>query len=290
MPETTASATNHAGAGSEVRAAEKDPAGVLPKNMKPWLYVSAAGLVIAAAFFSGTGRKAPSQQGGASHQVPQPSLQDNTESNQQELKSATAAAEQKMPQNGPGAADPSLQNATPAQQAAAAGYGPNGQPIPCAAGQPCPQQGAYAQQQISPAQQEEQQIAAKDRELTYASRFASNLVYTRAPDQPSQKVSSPALADSAGATGPKQSSTASESTPDHAARSLITARMAGDPPAAAPSAQAQTERKPEVNIDSATGQPYVVYEGTTLDTVLMNRLDGTRPPARAHPGRHYRPG
>lgn len=29
-----------------------------------------------------------------------------------------------------------------------------------------------------------------------------------------------------------------------------------------------------MNIDSATGQPYVVYEGTVLDTVLINRLDG----------------
>ena len=27
-------------------------------------------------------------------------------------------------------------------------------------------------------------------------------------------------------------------------------------------------------MDSAVGQPYVLYEGTTLDTVLMNRLDG----------------
>ncbi|HTF67051.1 MAG TPA: TrbI/VirB10 family protein [Edaphobacter sp.] len=29
-----------------------------------------------------------------------------------------------------------------------------------------------------------------------------------------------------------------------------------------------------MNIDSATGQPYVIYEGVTIDTVLMNRLDG----------------
>ena len=35
-----------------------------------------------------------------------------------------------------------------------------------------------------------------------------------------------------------------------------------------------SKRAPEVNIDSASGQPYVIYEGTTLDTVLMNRLDG----------------
>ena len=30
----------------------------------------------------------------------------------------------------------------------------------------------------------------------------------------------------------------------------------------------------EVTIDSAVGQAYVIYEGLTMDTVLMNRLDG----------------
>jgi hypothetical protein len=41
------------------------------------------------------------------------------------------------------------------------------------------------------------------------------------------------------------------------------------------SAQTTAERRPEVNIDAALGQPYVIYEGTTLDTVLMNRLTET---------------
>jgi type IV secretion system protein VirB10 len=53
---------------------------------------------------------------------------------------------------------------------------------------------------------------------------------------------------------------------------MIAPRAPGEQP------QAQTahapKRAPEVNIDSASGQPYVIYEGTTLDTVLMNRLDG----------------
>jgi hypothetical protein len=31
-----------------------------------------------------------------------------------------------------------------------------------------------------------------------------------------------------------------------------------------------------VNVDNAVGQPYVIYEGLTLDTVLMNRLTVTR--------------
>jgi len=38
---------------------------------------------------------------------------------------------------------------------------------------------------------------------------------------------------------------------------------------------ARSYKRPlEANIDSAVGQPYLVYEGSILDTVLMNRLDG----------------
>lgn len=249
----------------------KEPDGVLPKHMKLWVYLGASALVIVAAIFSATGLKTGSRQGAASHQASQPALQDNTQSNQQELKSDAAAAEQTMDQPGANATNSAPLNGTPAQQAAAAGYGPNGQPVPCAPGQPCAQQ-----QQLSPAAQEEQQLAAKDRELAYEARFASNLVYTRAPDPPPQKASSPALADSGGVTGPGLSISGLQPGSSQAASSLIAPRTAGDPPAGSPTAaeQTQTQRKPEVNVDAATGQPYVLYEGTTLDTVLMNRLDG----------------
>lgn len=53
--------------------------------------------------------------------------------------------------------------------------------------------------------------------------------------------------------------------------SLLAPRQAGEP---ANDVTAAQKRNPEINVDSAVGQPYVVYEGTTLDTVLMNRLDG----------------
>ncbi|MGB6870441.1 MAG: hypothetical protein WBD93_12580, partial [Acidobacteriaceae bacterium] len=279
MPEPTTSTQNASPAESELRQAQPDPRGVLPKNLKPWLYVCAALLVIVAAVFSGTGRKLGTQKGTASHEVPPPTLQDNTASNQQELRSDAAAAEQRMPNQGANPADPSPQGITPAQQAAAASYGPNGEPNPCIPGQVCPQApNGYAQQQLSPAQQEAQQLAARDRELSYDSRFASNVIYTRIPEQPAQKPSSAALADSAGLTGPQQSAPLPT---DHnqAASSVIEPQASADPPAvsSAPAVQGADQHKPEVNIDSATGKPYVVYEGTTVDTVLMNRLDGDAP-------------
>jgi type IV secretion system protein VirB10 len=44
--------------------------------------------------------------------------------------------------------------------------------------------------------------------------------------------------------------------------------------ATATPAAAGNKRAPEVSVNSAHGQPYVVFEGTTVDTVLVNRLDG----------------
>lgn len=277
MPEPMTNTQNTFPAEAELRQGQPAPKGVLPKNLKPWLYLSAALLVIVAAVLSDTGKKSATQHGAASRQTGTPQLEDNTETNQQELRSDAAAAEQTMPGQGADAANPPTQTMTPAQQATAGAYGPNGEPNPCVPGEPCTQSPTgYAQQQLSPAQQEAQQLAARDRELTYDSRFASNLVYTRAPEKPSKKSTSPALANNAGATAPQQNPDSSLPAQNQAPSSLIAPQAAGDPPAisSAPAPQTQDQRRPEVNIDSATGKPFVIYEGTTLDAVLMNRLDG----------------
>jgi len=263
-----------------LRRLVKEPMGVIQKNLKLILYLFAAALVLAAAFFSKTAPKAPAQQAASEHRPPQPVLQDTTDNNVRDLHDMTAAKEQKMAQPGQ---DPAFQNMTAAQQAAAAAYGPNGQASPCIPGQPCRQTaGGYAQQQqLSPAAQEEQQLAARDRELAYDSRFASNLAYTRSTDQASPKSSSAALANSTGVTDPQRPSTLIQPGQVESASSLVSAPPGADPQKAVaptgPGAQAPAQHNAEVNIDSATGQPYVIYEGTTLDTVLMNRLDGDAP-------------
>ncbi len=279
MPESISGSPEIIAEEPKLRRLWRDPKGVIQKNLKALMYLLAAALVIAAAIFSGKESKTAAKKTTNGHQPPQPVVQDNTDNNVQSLKEQLAAAKQQIQQAQEAAQqNPSNQvggGMTPAQQAAAASYGPNGQAAPCVPGQPCVQQSSSAQSQISPAQQEEQQLAAKDRELTYNSRFASNLVYTRAPDQPSSKASSGALGNSSGATGPRQDS-ALQAGRDQSATNLVSARPASDPPVPA-GTQAQAEHKPEVNIDSATGRPYVIYEGTTLDTVLMNRLDGDAP-------------
>jgi type IV secretion system protein VirB10 len=275
MPGTVANPLSQATPDPELRRIESEPKGVFQKNLKPILYLCAAAVVITAALFSKTTPKPAGQQAVTRQQPPQPTLQDATDNNIQDLKNQVAAAQQRAAQQAANAADPALQGMTAAQQAAAAAYAPGGQSAPCMPGQPCTQQpGYYAQQQLSPAAQAEEQLAAKDRELAYNARFASNLVYAQTADQTTlrQRSSTPSEANAVMAGGgqelqiPPTAETSAES-------SLIRPRSTGEP-ATTSAAQAVSQRKPEVNIDAATGQPYVIYEGTTLEAILMNRLDG----------------
>jgi type IV secretion system protein VirB10 len=238
------------------------PKGVLQKNLKTLVYLGAALLVIVAALFSSSGKKTPAQQASVKGQPPQPALQDNTDSNVQELKNQLQAERQKEQQATMAAAatgDSALASATPQQQAAAAAYGPTGVAAPCIPGQPCPQaQQGNMQMQLTPVQQQAQLIAAKERERADDSRFASNLVYSRSADPPQQQQQ--------GQMMPAQYGPAER----QANSNLV--------PAPAEVKQEDTpggyKRPLEANIDSAIGQPYLVYEGSVLDTVLMNRLDG----------------
>jgi len=239
------------------------PKGVLQKNLKTFVYLGAALLVIVAALFSSSGKKTPGQQASVKGQPPQPALQDNTDSNVQELKNQLQAERQKEQQATMAAApmgDSALASATPQQRAAAAAYGPTGVAVPCIPGQPCPQaQQSNMQMQLTPVQQQAQMIAAKERERADDSRFASNLVYSRSADPPQQQQQQVQIM-------PAQYGAAERQTNS----SLV--------PSPAEGKQEDTpggyKRALEANVDSAIGQPYLVYEGSVLDTVLMNRLDG----------------
>jgi type IV secretory pathway VirB10-like protein len=248
-------------AGPDLRHSPYLPKGVLQKHIKIFVYLGAALLVIVAAIFSSSGKKTPAQQAAAKGQPPQPSLQDNTDNNVQDLKNQLQAEQKKEQQQATLAAGgPALASAMPAPQAAAAAYGPTGVVVPCVPGQPCAQfQQNGLHQQLTPEQQLAQQIAAKERERADDSRFASNLVYTSPAVQPQQQEPGQATSAPYGSPALRQADS-----------SLVAPRQAGEEP----EASGGYKRPLEANIDSATGQPYLVYEGSVLDTVLMNRLDG----------------
>jgi type IV secretion system protein TrbI len=245
----------------ELHRSQHQPKGVLQKNVKTFVYLGAALLVIVAAIFSSSGKKTLQPTTGAKGQPPQPTLQDNTDNNVQDLKNQVQAERQKeLQQAALTAADPALASATPAQQAAAAAYGPTGVAVPCVPGQPCSQaQSGYAQPagqpQLTPEQQQTQQIAARERARSDESRFASNLAYSRPPEQPSQLGP------------PGQILPVTQGQPESR---IVNSRAAGEQP----ETPGSYKRPLEANVDSAIGQPYLIYEGSVLDTVLMNRLDG----------------
>ena len=106
-------------------------------------------------------------------------------------------------------------------------------------------------------------IADAEKALAFKARFASNLVSpVDSAAHPPETVSASSAASAPPATS--NVSSASHSTP---LPQQPTAAQAG-------SSASKSKRAAEVNIDSAHGQPYAVFEGTTIDTVLLNRLDG----------------
>src|ERR1700688_3006644 len=106
------------------------PNGVLQKNLKTLVYLGAVSLVTVAALFSSSGKKTPAQLAAAKGHPPQPTLQDNTDNNVQDLKNQVQAERQKeqlAASIAAAAQDRALTSVTPAQQAAAAAFGPSGE-------------------------------------------------------------------------------------------------------------------------------------------------------------------
>ena len=242
-----------------------EPKGVIRKNIKMFVYLGAVLVLILASLFSA--KKKPPTGTPAKGTPPQPFVQDNTASNIADLQNQLAAQKQKEQQDAQLQAAMAAQQ-TPAQQQAAALYGPNGQPAmppPQPYGQPQQQGGAPA---LSPEQEQQQQLANKEREIAFNSRFASNLAYSHSDEERIQQTAqteaqtkalsgvNPYAAAVAGGEG-------SSFTPGRGIGEQATANATPAP-----------KKNAEVNVDAAVGQPYVIFEGAFLDTVLMNRLDG----------------
>jgi type IV secretory pathway VirB10-like protein len=115
---------------------------------------------------------------------------------------------------------------------------------------------APAAQSSSAAEPPRDPVADAERAIAFKSRFASNLV---SADAGTPRPSASA-ADSADAiVRPRVNDDATTPNPD--SRQV-------------PSSSSEQKRAPEVSVNAAHGQPYVLFEGTTIDTTLLNRLNG----------------
>ncbi len=224
-------------ASSAVRDTRRLPEGVVPKQAQSYVIAGLAVLILLAVMFSKNHAKpAPKDAAPASVAVSTDMNQRKIQELEQDL-SADQRQSQQQAQQRSGAATPQTGMATATNPAQPGVASPATQLPPPAA---------------QPTEPPRDPVADAEKALAFKARFASNLV--SAEDNAPRP-----LAESSGADD------------NASARSSSLPQAAAQPAAASTSGN---KRAPEVNVNSAHGQPYVVFEGTTIDTVLVNRLDG----------------
>ena len=239
------------------------PAGLLPKNVQSWVIVGIAVLMILIMWL--TGGKKP--QGAAKAALPNVLATPPVEVNEtkiaelqnriQELQRQQLAAQSALAQQN------RLLGSSPQEQVATQG-GPPGNP---------------------PAETPEDAIKAERRKREYLSLFASNIAlsYRKPPantanssptgdghDTPAQSLQGPEAAELAQllklapSVNPAQSSETVSAGPQREKAAV----------AAKPEGKEKIETLSRDSLNAAEGKNYVIFEGTVLETVLINRLEG----------------
>lgn len=219
-----------------LRDKRKLPEGVVPKQAQGYVVAGLAVLILMAVMFSKNHpRLVPKDTAATSGAV----ATDVNQRKIQELEQDLSATQRQSQQ---------------AQKVGAAGTLPSGsassnssQPgVTASATQP------PAPVVAQPAEAQRDPIADAEKAMAFKARFASNLVVS-----------------GDGASHPSAASDVASGS--EAARS---ANLPQAPTTQVAAASTDKKRPPEVNVNSAHGQPYAVFEGTVIDTVLVNRLDG----------------
>jgi type IV secretory pathway VirB10-like protein len=221
---------------SSLRDKRIRPEGVVPKQAQGYVVAALAVLILMAVMFSKNHAKSATT---ASTPAP---IAVSTDMNQrkiqeleQELSADQRQGQRAMAQKAIGNS-PTVPNGTPASVQT------NGAVMTPA---------AAVAQLPPPTEPPRDPVADAERAMALKARFASNLV--SAEDNASRPLAEP--------------SGTSENTAAHS-------QSAPQAAVTQPSSATDKKRTPEVNVNSAQGRPYVVFEGTTIDTVVVNRLDG----------------
>jgi type IV secretion system protein VirB10 len=221
---------------AELRDRRLNPEGVVPKQSQAYVMAGLAVMILLAVLFSNN-RTKPTAKPSAG--TPAVFSNDANQRNIEELKHDLSEEQHKT----------ELQ--AQAQKTVSGGAA---QPPAGAAQQSTPPNNTVQTQTEPP----RDPVKDAERALAFKARFASNLVLpgdSTPHSESAQSYGMPARFSEDESAVP--SSTAS-------AQSAHATQPAG----------VATKRAPEVNINSAFGQPYVLFEGTTIDTALVNRLDG----------------
>ena len=213
------------------------PEGVVPKQAQSYVIAGLAVLILMAVMFSKNHARP------AAKDVTPAPVAVSTDLNQrkiQELEQDLSADQRQSQQQAQRAGAGTLQ----------AGLAANTNPAQPGVASPASQLPPTAP--VASAEPPRDPVADAEKALAFKARFASNLVSANdGASRPSAEASGTSV----------DTSARSSSLPQAPAAQVATAATAG-------------KRAPEVNLNSAHGQPFVVFEGTTIDTVLVNRLDG----------------
>jgi type IV secretion system protein TrbI len=246
---------------AKLRDRRNRPEGVVPKQSQAYVIAGLAILILLAVMFSKQHPK-PAAKTAATSSTPPAELNERKIADlKEELNSAQRESEQAArPANG------ALTTTSPGMAGA-------GAVAPQTVGaQPLPAQDARRDP-----------IADAEKEIAFKSRFSSNLVtgMVAGSPPPDSGLSSRAMGRETGGEAP------------------MNGAGSGSPPSvpavSGAAAATQSKRAPEVNANSAVGQPFVLFEGTTIDTALVNRLNGdfsgpvkvmVTNPVYSHDGQH----
>ena len=222
---------------SGLRDKRAQPEGVVPKQAQSYVIAGLAVLILMAVMFSKNHARPVTKE-----ITPAP-VSESTDLNQrkiQELEQDLSADQRQSQQQAQRAVAGTVQ----------AGMATNTGPAPAGVASPASQLPPPAP--VASAEPPRDPVADAERALAFKARFASNLV--SANDGASRPL--------AEASGTSEDTSARPSSLPQAPAAQVATPATGN------------KRPPEVNLNSAHGQPFVVFEGSTIDTVLVNRLDG----------------
>src|SRR5271154_2025138 len=246
---------------AQVQEKAPKPQGLLPKNVQSWLLIGLAFLMVAIMWLTG-GKKPPTPAKTASSAAPVPAPLEVNETKISELQNRIEQMQRD---------ELAAQSALTQQTRLLGGT---------------PQDSQQAQQQSAsgnqPDQRAEDPIQAERKRRAYVSLFASNvaLTYRKTPSTP--QTASPPDTEASSAT-PSLVPVG----PDSPQVAQLLKEMQANPVSPEPgrkdSPESTHDRKEEgrnpaavsvVSANAAAGKTYVLFEGTILETVLINRLDG----------------
>jgi type IV secretion system protein TrbI len=249
---------------TEIQEKAPKPQGLLPKNVQSWLLIGLAFLMVAIMWLTG-GKKPPTP---AKTLSPATSVQAPLEVNETKIAEMQTRIQELQRQQ-------LVAQTALAQQTRSLG---------AAASDPQQPQQAGAAAQGS--QRPEDPIQAERKRRAYVSLFASNVALSYRTPPPSAPVSAPET--------PFAAPTPLPSGPDTAQIAQLSKDMQPNP-ASLPQGVSVTPRPPNDSaetthdrkeegknpaavsagaVNEAAGKNYILFEGTILETVLINRLDG----------------